>query len=235
MTKLRTVLPVAAVALAMMAAPSLAGQVHVDLPDKIDTEERYLIYLHGGRPESFPLSEPHQSFGLFEYDAITVSLALRDFQVISELRTERTNPRKYVRERVIPQINTLIEKGVTPQQITVVGFSKGGSMSLITAALAKQPGLNIVNLAGCGTGKFRRSYDNFLNNDAPKMQGRMLSLVDEKDTIAGTCEEAAAKAPRLNFTEQMLKVGAGHGTFYAANPTWLDIVAAWAKETPATN
>tara|TARA_A100001037_G_scaffold217006_1_gene194845 strand:+ start:458 stop:814 length:357 start_codon:yes stop_codon:yes gene_type:complete len=106
------------------------------------------------------------------------------------------------------------------------------------AALAKQPGLNIVNMAGCGTGKFRRSYDNFLNNDALKMQGRILSLVDEKDTIAGTCNEAAAKAPRLEFTEQVLSVGDGHGTFYAANPVWLDIVAEWAhaaEPAPATN
>ncbi len=137
----------------------------------------------------------------------------------------------------MPQIAALVEKGVPANRITIAGFSKGGNMVLLVMALAKQPEVNFVNMAGCGKGRFRAAYDSFLANDAPKMQGEMLSLFDEAETIAGTCSEAAAPAPRMKMTEEILKIGKGHGSFYAAHPAWLDRISAWAgrKTTPKTN
>jgi len=205
-----------------------AGTVHSDVPESVNPEARYIIYLHGGWPEIRSLSDPHPKHGLFEYEKIVNALAARGFEVISEHRREKANPRRYARTRILPQINALIEKGVPANRITVAGFSKGGAMSLLVASMAKQPGLNLVNMAGCGRGQFRKSYDNFLTDDASKMQGRMLSLYDSKDQIGGTCKDAKAKSAQLVFKEEVLNVGAGHGTFYSPRKIWIDKVAAWA-------
>ena len=210
----------------LLASAAQAGAIHTDVPAKVDPAKRYLIYLHGAWPETKALSEPHPKRGLFEYDKIVKGLAARDFEVISQLRREKTNPRRYARTVVVPQIAALTEKGVPANRITVAGFSKGGNMVLVLMALAKQPEVNFVNMAGCGKGRFRAAYDSFLANDAPKMQGEMLSLFDEAETIAGTCSEAAALAPRMKMTEEILKIGKGHGSFYAAHPAWLDRISA---------
>ncbi|MBT4907713.1 MAG: hypothetical protein HOK98_16465 [Rhodospirillaceae bacterium] len=227
----------AALMLAALPAPAFAGAIHKDVPEKVDPDKRYLIYLHGAWLESHALSEPHPKRGVYQYEKILAELAARDFEVISELRVGKPNPRKYTRTRVIPQINALLEKGVPANRITVVGFSKGGTMTLVLSAQAGKSGLNIVNLAGCGKGRFRAAYDSFLKNDASKMQGRMLSLYDPADLIAGTCEEAAKLGARLKMTEVALKAGKGHATFYSPNPAWLDRIASWsaAAGKPKTN
>lgn len=218
----------AAIMLAITPLPAIAGAIHKDVPQKVDPNKRYLIYLHGAWPESRPLSEPHPKRGLFEYEKILAGLAARDFEVISELRRTKVNPRKYARERVMPQIKSLIDKGVPANKVTVVGFSKGGGMVLTLLSLAKQPEVNFVNLAGCGKGQHRKAYDSVVANDAAKMQGRMLSLYDQAETIAGTCKEAADLATRMKMTEEVLAIGKGHGSFYSPHPAWLDRISSWA-------
>jgi hypothetical protein len=237
MAFLKTGLTIIAAAITLAGAPiaASAGAIITDVPEKVDANKRYLIYLHGAWPESHALSKPHPKRGPYEYAKIIAALAERDFEVISELRLEKTNPRRYARTRVIPQIELLIEKGVPANQITVAGFSKGGGMVLVASALAKQPEVNFVNMAGCGAGLFRKAFDSFVANDAAKMQGRMLSLYDEAETIAGTCKEASALATRLKMTEEVLKIGKGHGSFYSPHPAWLDQISSWAGGKPKTN
>ena len=87
-----------------------AGTVHSDVPESVNPEARYMIYLHGGWPEIRSLSDPHPKHGLFEYEKIVNALAARRFEVISEHRREKANPRRYARTRILPQINALIEK-----------------------------------------------------------------------------------------------------------------------------
>ena len=110
----------------LMGGSAAARSFHTDIPETVDPNARYMIYLHGGWPETRPLSELHPKNGLFEYEKIILALAGSGFEVISELRSEKTNPRRYVRTRALPQIKALIEKGVPANRITVVGFSKGG-------------------------------------------------------------------------------------------------------------
>lgn len=209
MTRFLHSLAATAIFVLSMAAPASAGAVHTDVPETVDPNARYLIYLHGARPESFPLSEPHPTRGIFEYNKIVSAFAAGGLEVISELRIEKTNPRRYARTRTLKQVNALIAKGVPAHHITVACFSKGGLMALIVATQAKQPKLNIVNMAGCGKGQFRKAYENFLANDASKMSG--------------------AKSAQLAFEEIVLEVGAGQGTFYTPRKAWMEKVTAWAK------
>ena len=41
----------------------------------------------------------------------------------------------------------------------------------------------------------------------------------------------------MKMTEEILKIGKGHGSFYAEHPAWLDQISAWAdrKTKPKTN
>ena len=217
MTRFLHSLAATAIFVLSMAAPASAGAVHTDVPETVDPNARYLIYLHGARPESSPLSEPHPTRGIFKYNKIVSAFAAGGLEVISELRIEKTNPRRYARTRTLEQVKALIAKGVPAHHITVAGFSKGGLMALIVATQAKQPKqpkLNIVNMAGCGKGQFRKAYENFLANDASKMSGRMLSIYDSKDKNSGSCKETGAKSAQLAFEEIVLEVGAGQDTFY---------------------
>ena len=229
MTRALFSLATATLMMIALSLPASAGRIHTDVPAQIDPAARYLIDIHGARPESFPLSEPHPTRGLFEYQNILNALAASGFEVISELRMERTNPRRFARTRVLEQVKSLIAAGVPAQNITLAGFSKGGLIAMIVASQARQPKLNIVNMAGCGKGKSRQAYDNFLANDASKLSGRMLSIYDQADKISGTCQDVSAKAPRMPFEEEVLTVGGGHGTFYTPRKAWVDRVSSWAK------
>lgn len=229
MTRALFSLATATLMMIALSLPASAGRIHTDVPAQVDPAARYLIYIHGARPETFPLSEPHPTRGLFEYQNILNALAASGFEVISELRMERTNPRRFARTRVLEQVKSLIAAGVPAQNITLAGFSKGGLIAMIVASQARQPKLNIVNMAGCGKGKSRQAYDNFLANDASKLSGRMLSIYDQADKISGTCQDVSAKAPRMPFEEEVLTVGGGHGTFYTPRKAWVDRVANWAK------
>ena len=229
MTRALFSLATATLMMIALSLPASAGRIHTDVPAQIDPAARYLIYIHGARPESFPLSEPHPTRGLFEYQNILNALAASGFEVISELRMERTNPRRFARTRVLEQVKSLIAAGVPAQNITLAGFSKGGLIAMIVASQARQPKLNIVNMAGCGKGKSRQAYDNFLANDASKLSGRMLSIYDQADKISGTCQDVSAKAPRMPFEEEVLTVGGGHGTFYTPRKALVDRVSSWAK------
>ncbi len=105
-------LAAAALVTAALTGPAHAGSVHTDVPGKVDPKAFYVIYLHGARPETHPVSEPHPQRGPFEYEKIVNGLAARGVEVISEVRTESTNPRRYVRTRVVPQVQKLIAGGV---------------------------------------------------------------------------------------------------------------------------
>ena len=149
MTRALFSLATATLMMIALSLPASAGRIHTDVHAQIDPAARYLIYIHGARPESFPLSEPHPTRGLFEYQNILNALAASGFEVISELRMERTNPRRFARTRVLEQVKSLIAAGVPAQNITLAGFSKGGLIAMIVASQALQPKLNIVNMAGC--------------------------------------------------------------------------------------
>ena len=100
MTRIFLRLAVVAILSVSAASPAMAGATHAEVPDTVDANaHHYLIYLHGARPESFRLSEPHPTRGLSEYEKISGVFAANGFEVISELRTEKTNPRRYARNR----------------------------------------------------------------------------------------------------------------------------------------
>jgi hypothetical protein len=125
MTRIFPSLAIMAALFLLAAQPASAGTIHTVVPAKIDPNATYLIYIHGARPESFPLSKPHPQRGPFEYQKILEAFATSGLEVIAELRTEKTNPRRFARTRVLEQVKALRAAGVPAHRITVADFFQG--------------------------------------------------------------------------------------------------------------
>jgi hypothetical protein len=126
---------------------SLYGQVHYPtVPANIDASKYYLFYLHGKILEDQGINAVSEKYGPYDYEKIVSALKKRGFVVISEVRSKNTNPWEYAR-KVVGQIEVLLEKNVPPQNITVVGASKGAGITVLISHLLKNKEANFVPMA----------------------------------------------------------------------------------------
>lgn len=191
------------------------------LPTEVDTSDRYLFYLHGAIVENRGVRPVHPRYGVYEYKAILDTLSRRGFTVISEARPPGTRPEAYA-EKVTAEIDSLLGAGVRPEHITVVGFSKGGAIALMVSSYIENDHVNFVFLASCS--------DWMLSWPGLDPKGRVLSMYDARDEIAGSCKEVFGRATgRLEYEEIELDVGLGHGTFYRPLAEWVEPVVQWAS------
>lgn len=195
------------------------GTVHADVPASIEAGARYVLYLHGRILEREGRRAVSPDYGAYALDAILASLAAKGFEVIAEVRTGDVG-REYAR-RVAGQVGRLLEAGVPPSNVTVVGASKGGWLTLETAAELGRDDIAFVVLAGCGP--------NTVNLGA-RLRGRILSVMDASDGKDLSCESTFAAAPRLRGRKQVVTdLGLGHGLLYKPLREWLDPLAEWAS------
>ena len=125
-------------------------------PGQSQTAQRYVIYLHGRIVETEQNRRPtDERFGTFEYDAILDSLRRPGFVVLSEQRPPKTDSDSFA-NHVAVQVDSLIQSGVSPDAITVMGFSKGGWIAILTSARLRNPAVSFVIMAGCGDWAFDR-------------------------------------------------------------------------------
>jgi pimeloyl-ACP methyl ester carboxylesterase len=221
--------------LSLVAGSSTAGaapkdEIDSDLPEAVDPTRRHLFYLHGAWIEGSGLERAHPIHGLYQYQAIVAALAKRGFVVISEARKGETDPAAYAKQ-VAAQVRRLLEKGVPPSRVTVIGHSKGGSIALITASELREEKVNFVIMAGCGKGGsgFARSFESFLEERAAHLRGRLLSIYDASDRVAGSCRRAFERATVAESDEVVLKTGRGHALFWSPRTVWIDEVVEWAE------
>jgi predicted esterase len=199
-----------------LEARAATHAIHADVPALIDPKARYLIYLHGRILELQGRQAVSPDFGRYEYDAILKALAGKGLVVISELRGPDTGP-AYAK-KVAAQVRKLVTAGVPAGHITVAGFSKGGFLTRATALELADPGVNFVIMAGCG-----RDPDEAA---AARLKGRILSLYDESDEMAGSCQRLFA--PGMQTREVKLTTGLRHGLFFRPRADWIDLLADWA-------
>ena len=205
--------------LALHPAAAAGGGVLSGLPQRVDPRADYLIFLHGRIVEEHGPHPMDPRFGAYETEEILESLAARGFTVIGEIRPQGTEVAAYA-GHVVAQVKELLAAGVPPRRIAVVGFSKGGAITLVAASRLHHPEVRFVSLAGCGDWLFK--------NFKIELTGPVLSLYDAADDLATSCSSVlAAGRKAAQSREILLHVGKGHGTFYRPDPAWLDPLNAW--------
>lgn len=219
----------------LAAVPAMAGEVMPLPPQNPDPAGRYLFYMHGYAAER-PDMGATEGKTAYDAEAILVALGKRDWVVIGERRAEGIAVRQYA-QKVADQVNGLLEQGVDPSNITIAGHSKGGVMSLIVAALVRQTSVNYVSLAGCirpnlnaeGEAAVEQNRDR-IAEQARRMRGRVLSVYDSADQVAGSCKPLFGIANRLKAAEEkVLETGQGHDLFRRPQDAWIDILEQWSR------
>ncbi len=198
-------------------APS-GSRIFGDVPSHVDPAAHYLIYVHGKILESQGRHAVSPDFGPYEYDAILETFAKRGFVVVSEVRHEDAGL-PFV-HKVASQVRRLLAAGVPAENVTVVGASKGGALTLGVAAELGAPQLSFVVLAGCGP---------YTESLAPRLRGRILSIFDSVDRFTPSCRATFDKAPHLGeHREIVVKLGLDHGLLYRPREEWVGPACAWA-------
>jgi dienelactone hydrolase len=200
------------------APPAPATRVFTDVPATIDKGARHLFYQHGRILELQGRNAVSPDFGPYQYDAILQAFAGRGFTVISEVRQGDAG-RSFV-EKLAGQVRRLLSAGVPARNVTLVGASKGGLLTLSAAAELGEPGLSYVVLAGCGPSTLPL---------APKLRGRILSIYDANDRYTPSCAETFQKATGLGaHREIVLRLGLDHGLLYRPREEWMGPATDWA-------
>ena len=99
-------------------------------------------------PEDQGIPAVSPDYSEYKYEAILERLTSFGFTVISEQRTKNTDGMKYA-ERVADQVRELLNADVPAKNITVVGASKGGWITIAASNYLANKELNFVVMGVC--------------------------------------------------------------------------------------
>lgn len=187
---------------------------------QISFAQNYVFFLHNRFLEEHKEGAYSKKYDChIEYTQILDSLRKADLIVISEIRPKDTDARKYS-QKVVKQIDSLLQKGIQGEQITVVGTSKGGYIAQYVSNALQNKAMNFVFIGSCSG-----------NNPDVKFYGNVLSIYENSDSIGRSCAIMKEKSEGINeYQEIMLDTGLQHGFLYRALPAWLQPTIAWAKQ-----
>jgi hypothetical protein len=183
-----------------------------------------IIYLHGQIIEESGPTPTHPRWGLYDYPGVVEVLGARGAKVLSEIRPRGTSAADYA-GTTVEQIERLIAEGVSPERIVVVGFSKGGAITLHVSRLLQRPQIRYVTLAACSS--WLQSHGQF------EISGQIFSVYEKSDELAGSCRDLAENSLGISsFDEIEITTGKEHGAFYQPNPLWVEPVLNWIHDQP---
>ena len=196
---------------------------------KIDTNNikigrKYVIYLHGKIIEDQGIPAISNQYGEYKYDEILQSLSNHGLCVISEKRNKNTNIYEYA-EYISDVIKNLIDNGVLPEDISVIGASKGAAIAICVSHILDNKDLNFILLSICCD-----KIDSFMFNNNIQLSGYILHIYDESDSIAERCTAFKHILNSNNitkFNEIQTKLGLGHGLLYQPFDEWIKPTIKW--------
>jgi len=184
---------------------------------------KHLVYLHGRIIEDEGRRPTHPRFGVYEYQEILDAFAAAGFTVHSDQRPAGSSPPEWA-AITATEIRGLLDQGIPARDITVVGFSKGGVIAVLTALELGDPEVNFVFIACCGPW-----IDEVFDAPGERIRGRMLSIYEASDTT-GSCRGLFDHASTDAVTAEVeLHIGGGHGAFYRPHTDWIEPVLRWAS------
>ncbi|VXB55942.1 MULTISPECIES: alpha/beta hydrolase [Chryseobacterium] len=190
----------------------------------LETEKNYIFFIHNKFLEENPDETLEKKYNVkAEYNEILKSFNKDGFVVLSEKRKPNTNGIEYAK-KIVLQIDSLIQKGIKPNHITVIGTSKGGYIAQFVSTFAKNPNLNFV---------FIGSYQDTDIHEIPAINfcGNILTIYEKSDVFGVTAvkRKETSKLKINHFKEIELNTGLKHGFLYIASDEWLKPCKMWAK------
>jgi len=197
-----------------------AGEILEKAPGKPEPDAHYVFYLHGQIVQDVGPRPTHPQYGLYDYPLILETLAGHGLTVISERRSKGTDRAKYAKS-IVKQVGTLLDNGVAPEKITVLGFSAGGIITIFASSIMPDADINFIIMASCSE----------WIADAPdlRLNGRVLSVYELSD-FAYSCRELASRSPGpSDYQDIAIDTGKEHGAFYLPDAAWVLPVVDWIK------
>jgi hypothetical protein len=148
------------------------------------------------------------------------------FVVISEQRPKNADIEIYAR-KTVEQISLLLAANIPPEQITVVGASKGAYIAAFASNMLRNSQVNFVLLGGCNP-----EMTDVLKQGQMYLYGNVLAIYDSADDLAGSCQEMfsfSAGKGIARYDEIVLSVGTGHGILYKPLDEWIIPALEWAR------
>jgi acetyl esterase/lipase len=120
-------------------------------------------------------------------------------------------------------VQRLLDAGVKPSRITLVGFSRGAQLTALASNRLTTAGINTALMAICEDGEV---------SHAPQLNlgGNLLSIFERSDDL-GSCGKLAARSHLKSFKEVAISTGKKHGAFFQPLPKWIRPLKAWIAET----
>ncbi|ASK29969.1 alpha/beta hydrolase [Chryseobacterium sp. T16E-39] len=185
-------------------------------------QKQYIFFLHNKFLEGHSFAEKHPQYGIAEYAPILNKLKDKNTVIISEKRPDQTDPEMYAR-KVITQIDSLKNKGVSPQNMSIVGTSQGGYIAQYVSYYAKNPDLKFVIIGS----SFK---DDSLNKDPDfKLYGKVLSITEKSDEghVPLSSQKRLKNSKLKTFKEIEVNTGMKHGFLFKALDIWINPTKEW--------
>lgn len=187
------------------------------------SDDLTIFFLHNRFLEEHELTDSHPEYGRVEYNEIITKFQQNGFRVISETRNGNVNAREYA-TGIVSQIDSLLDSGTKPQNITVIGTSKGGYIAQYVSTLANNPDLNFVFI-GC----FQKSDI----EEIPDINfcGNILTIYEKTDPfgVSAIARKENSTCNITHFKEIELNTGLNHGFLFKAMKELMDPAMEWAK------
>jgi hypothetical protein len=199
-----------------------AVEIYDRFPDSIHASERYVIYSHGLIVEGDDPKPISPKYGQYDFPAIKQTLFIGGgFNLIAYQRPKSSDD-TYA-DTLKTWVRRLLDAGVRPSRITLVGFSRGAQLTALASNGLASEGINTALLAICEDGEVSHAPGLTLG-------GNLLSIYETSDEL-GSCGKVAARSHLKSFKEVSISTGKKHGAFFQPLPAWMAPLKDWIAKT----
>lgn len=190
----------------------LAGDIYEQFPNKVDPNGQYVFYSHGMIVEGENTNPISPRWGEYDFPNVKKAISSINYKLIAYHRAKNTDPKKFA-FKLTNDVKKLLALGVKAQNITLVGFSRGGEITILASRNLQSPDINIILLASCA--------DFMKNNDSFTVYGNIYSIYETSD-IVGSCQFLINQSTNVStFNEIAISTGKEHGAFFTPLLEWV--------------
>lgn len=185
-------------------------------------QKNHVFYLHGRIIELQGIPAISEKFGEYQYQEIISTLRETGATIHQEIRTEQTDFQTFCLH-VSDQIDSLVNLGIPPESITVIGASKGAVMAMNISDQNQHP----INYVLLGANNQQIEQENNWN-----LHGRILGIYEKTDALAGNNYKhwINKSTNAIEFKQIELNTGLGHGFIFQPIEEWITPTREWMKK-----